>query len=87
MHKARYMNLPANVRKKFLDKEGGYNLRGPLNFKKPVMNTTQKVMCISSNGATLWNELDDNLKYLDNINTFKSRLKRSIFERYRKEEL
>ena len=50
------------------------------------MKTTQKVMCISSNGATLWNELDDNLKYIENINTFKIRLKRSIFERYRREE-
>ena len=50
------------------------------------MKTTQKVMCVSSNGATLWNEVDHNLKNIENINTFKFRLKRSIFERYRRAE-
>ena len=87
MHKARYNQLPANVRSIFLDKEGGYDLRGTLDFKKHVMRTTLKTMCISSCGVTIWNQLNDNLKYCEHINTFKSRLKRSIFDRYRREEL
>ena len=48
MFKARYNLLPVNVQGQFLDKEGGYNLRGPLNFKKPVMRTNLKTRSISS---------------------------------------
>ena len=85
MYKARYNQLPLNVQNKFLDKEGEYNLRRPLNFKKQVMNTNLKVMCISSYGVTLWNALEEEIQYSTNINQFKYKLKNSIFARYRLE--
>ena len=83
MYKARHNQLPANVRNKFLDKEGGYNLRRPLNFKKPVTRTHLKTRSISSYGVTLWNELEDELKICKNITQFKNRVKNTIFNRYR----
>ena len=86
MYKARYNLLPVNVQSKFLNKEGAYNLRGPLNFKKHVIRTNLKAMCISSHGVTLWNNLDEDLKQSRNMKQFKYRLKKHIFERYRAEE-
>ena len=87
MYRVRYNLLPVNVQNKFLEKEGAYNLRGPLNFKKHTMRTNLRVMCISSHGVTLWNDLDEDLKHSRNLKQFKYRLKKAIFERYRLEEV
>lgn len=76
MLRARCKHLPINVQNKFLEK--GYNLRGPLNFKKPVMSTTFKIMCICSCGIIIWNELDDELKHINTVNQFKNRLKQEM---------
>lgn len=78
MYKARYNQLPGNVQNKFMEKEGGYNLRGPLNFKRPVMHTTLKIMSISSSGVTLWNGLEEELKQSKNIIQFKTRFNKQF---------
>ncbi len=54
MFKARNNLYPDNIQKLFWDREGGYNLRGELNFKKHCVRTTKKNMWKSVCGVDLW---------------------------------
>lgn len=54
MFKARNRLLPVNIQNMFFDREGGYNLRGQLNFRKLLVHTTMKSKCITICGVNLW---------------------------------
>ncbi len=82
MYRARYNLLPYNVQNIFLDKV----IRVIKVKKKPQVQTTLKIMCISLYGVTLWNALDDELQQSKNINQFKDRINKFFFGRYRLEE-
>ena len=86
MFKAKINILPLNIQKLFSDREGGYNLRGKLNFKVNSVRTTRKMFCISICGVRLWNSLSGEIKECPNINQFKIKYKELIFTRYRDEE-
>ena len=86
MFKAKINILPLNIQKLFSDPEGGYNLRGKLNFKVNSVRTTRKMFCISICGVRLWNSLSGEIKECPNINQFKIKYKELIFTRYRDEE-
>ena len=87
MFKARNNLLPKNIRGMFTEREGGYNLRGELNFRKHKVRTTMKSMCISNCGVTLWNSLEQEMKQSTNINLFKKRYKKLFINRYMEEEM
>ena len=87
MFKAKINILPLNIQKLFSDREGGYNLRGKLNFKVNSVRTTRKMFCISICGVRLWNSLSGEIKECPNINQFKIKYKEWIFTRYRDEEV
>ena len=48
--------LPKNIQAMFSEREGGYKLRGQLNFKVGRTRTTKKSFCISIYGVKLWNK-------------------------------
>ena len=54
MFKAKNNILPANIQKKFTQREGSYFLRGLFNFKMKKVRTTRKSFCISVCGVKLW---------------------------------
>lgn len=56
MYKARKKQLPGDIQKLFTETEGGYNLRGMLNFKVQHVRTTLKSQCITRRGVNLWND-------------------------------
>lgn len=87
MYKARYKQLPRNIQTMFRDREGGYGLRGELNFKTIRTRTTMKSFCISSCGVKIWNSIEVEIKQSPNIHTFKKRYKKYIMMRYVEEEL
>lgn len=71
LYKARNNLLPGNMQKMFMDRQGGYNLRGEYNFKKFKVRTNMKSMCITVCGVSLWNGLELELKNSTNIYKFK----------------
>ena len=87
MYKARNNLLPKNIQGMFSEREGGYNLRGDLNLKKPKVRTNMKSMCVSSCGVTLWNSLETEIKQSANINLFKKRYKKIFLNQYMAEEV
>ncbi len=87
MYKARNNLLPNTIREMFTERDGGYNLRGNLNFKKQKVRTTMKSFCMSSCGVTLWNNLDMEIKQSTNINLFKKRYKKLFINKYMEEEV
>lgn len=86
MYKARYRLLSGNIQNMFYEREGGYNLRGELNFKYLSVCTTMKKYCISICGVKLWNSLHVKLKQCSNIIQFKKIYKDMILTKYRDEE-
>lgn len=86
MYKARNNLLPKNIQDMFNEREGGYNLRGELHFKKPKVRTNMKSMCVSSCGVNLWNSLGTEIKQSANINLFKKRYKTFLLHKYMEEE-
>ena len=87
MYKARNNQLPENIQAMFSDREGGYNLRGELDFKTHFARTTLKSFCISIRGVKLWNSMTAELKQCSNMIQFKKRYKECIIMRYRDEVL
>lgn len=85
LYKANKGILPENIQKLFTHKEGGYNLRGCSNFKRQIVRTTRKSLCVSVCGVKLWNRMDVELKQCPNIHLFKSRYKKCILSRYKEE--
>ena len=59
-----HKNLPPpNLQTMFREREGGYALRGKLNWKQPTCNRVMKSRCISVSGVKLWKALPDELKH------------------------
>ncbi len=58
MFKAKDHLLPGSIQKLFTKKEGGYNLRGNINFKTLSVHSTRRSFCVSVYGVTLWNSLN-----------------------------
>ena len=85
MFKAKNNKLPANIQKKFTQREGNYFLRGLFNFKMKKVRTTRKSFCISVCGVKLWNRLKEKLKQCPNIKLLKTRLKEMILTGYKDE--
>ncbi len=82
MFKARNKLLPGNFQKIFFERQGGYNLREELNFKKINIRTTLKSTCISVCGVRLWNGLEQVLKHCINIKQFKMLYKNTLLKGY-----
>lgn len=82
MYRARNRQLPHNIQKHFLIREGGYNLRGTHKFKHPRALTTRKSFCVSVCGVKIWNDLKDDLRNSPNIRKFKNECKDIILSRY-----
>ncbi len=80
MFKARNKLLLGNLQNIFLERQGGYNLREELNFKRINIRTTLKSMCISVCGVLLWNGLEQVLKYCINIKQFKTLYKNTLLK-------
>ena len=59
----------------FREREGGYALRGELNWKQPTSNTLMKSRCISVSGVKSWNALPEELKHSWNVIKFKKGFK------------
>ena len=85
--KSRNNLLPRNLQKMFKDKEEGkYNLRRKEDLQQPFVRTTQKSMCISVCGVTLWNELPEEIRHTNSMSQFKRQYKKTIFKKYSNEE-
>ena len=85
--KSRRNLLPKNLQKMFKDKEEGrYNLRRKEELQQPFVRTTQKSMCISVCGVTLWNEVPEEIRQSNSIPQFKHQYKKIIFKKYSNEE-
>ena len=75
------------IQKMFKDKEEGKNNLGRKDdLQQPFARTTQKSMCISVCGVTLWNELPEEIRQSNNITQFKHKYKKNIFNKYSNEE-
>ncbi len=86
MFKAKDHLLPGSIQKLFTKKEGGYNLRGNLNFKTLSVHSTRRSFCVSVYGVTLWNSLNVELTERPNIKQFKKRYKEICLLRYRNQK-
>lgn len=53
LFKASKRELPMNIQKLFVDREGQYSLRGCGNFKVPAVRTTRRSFCVSVCGVKL----------------------------------
>lgn len=82
LFKARKNELPSEIQNLFQEREGGYYLRGELNFKEKFAETAKKRQCISVGGVKMWSKLSDVMKRSTNINLFKKSYKRGIFCKY-----
>ena len=60
------------------DNHNSRNLKSVNNYKEEKYNTSLKKMFLSIMGPKYWNKLPNNLKSIDNINTFNSKLKQYI---------
>lgn len=74
--------LPSNIQQLFINREGGYNLRGTLNFKVQCVRTTLRSQCVTRRGVNLCNDLQDELKSAVNFHQFKKQYKISILTQY-----
>uniref|UniRef100_A0A669CB82 Reverse transcriptase domain-containing protein n=1 Tax=Oreochromis niloticus TaxID=8128 RepID=A0A669CB82_ORENI len=86
MYKVRNKLLPKEICKLFIEREGGYNLRGKWNLKIQSARTTLRTMSISIAGVKLWNSLTEEIKESKNINQFKIKYKNLILNNYKNEE-
>lgn len=86
IYKARKKMLPKEICKLFIEREGGYNLRGKWNLKIQSARTTLRTMSISIAGVKLWNSLTEEIKESKNINQFKIKYKNLILNNYKNEE-
>lgn len=85
MYKVRNCLLPSNILNIFKDRDGNYDLRAELNFKKVNVRTAVRQMSISISGVHLWNGLGDEYKKCINQNRFKKLYKENFLELYRQE--
>lgn len=85
LYKANKNDLPGNIQKFFLGREGGYNLRGCENFKVQAVRTTRKSLCVSVCGVRLWNGLGIQFKQCPNIHQFKLKFKEMVLTKYETE--
>ncbi len=74
LYKARNNSLPRQLQRMFHEREGGYDLREPLNFKILTCRTPIKKFCITNCGVKLWNRLSVDLKQCPTINQFKTNI-------------
>ena len=59
-----------------------YNTRSARNLRSHNCRTTLKQFSISYQGPLFWNSLDSNITNLNNLATFKSRLKEILLASY-----
>ena len=52
-----------------------------LKLRTPFRTTNMGQNCLSYNGPSLWNSLDNNLKEISNLNSFKHKVKNKILNR------
>ena len=62
IYKARHKMLPANIQKRFRERDGRYELRGELNLKEIGATSTRESMLISVNGVKMWNSFSETIK-------------------------
>ena len=85
VYKARHNMLPSNIRNRFRERDGRYELRGELNFKETGASTTRKSMCISVRGVKLWNGLTETIKNSKSLKQFSKSLKQALLAKYQLE--
>ena len=83
MYKARNRLLPEQLQKRFQNRDGGYHLREPLNFKLGNCRTTTKQHCMTYYGVRLWNNLSMEMKQCPTIKQLSNKYKLVIWSRYR----
>ena len=86
VYKACNKKLPYHLQNKFKNYTGCYKLRNELNFKIPLFRTRKKSFSITITGVRLWNSLKMDLKQSQNIDHFKNRYKKMLFEKYNDQE-
>ena len=59
-----------------------YNLRNKQDYQHKYVRTKQKQMCLSIYGSKLWNNLQDDIKQCKNINSFKTKYKKCLINKY-----
>ena len=84
MYKTYTKLLPNNLQLLIsLDSDRGHITRQNNTFKQVFARTTLKSQCISVQGITLWNSLENSTKSANNILTFRKLYERKIFLLYR----
>ena len=80
--------LPNTIKNLFQERDScrKYVLRGKLRLKQQRVRSTLKRMCISVEGVILWNSLDSEVKLSKNVNQFKRKFRKGVFEIYNREE-
>ena len=80
--------LPNTIQNLFQERDScrKYVLRGKLRLKQQRVRSTLKRMCISVEGVILWNSLDSEVKLSKNVNQFKRKFRKGVFEIYNREE-
>ncbi len=88
IYKAKNNLLPSIIQNLFHEREGcrKYDLRGKLKLQQQSVRSTLKSMCISVGGVILWNSLDVEVKLSKNVNQFKRKFRKGVFEMYNREE-
>ena len=84
MYKAHTKLLPNNLQLLIsLDSDRNHITRQSNTFKQVFARTTLKSQCISVQGITLWNSLENSIKSSKNIFMFRKLFKRRTFQLYR----
>ena len=80
MYKALSNKLPNNIQSYFTKIFSGneYRTRQKNCFKQKYTQTTKRQHCLSNIGVIVWNNLSENIKSYDNLNSFKRALKDHI---------
>lgn len=86
IYKVRNKMLPKEISKLFIEREGGYNLRGKWNLKIQSVRHTLKSMSNSIAGVKLWISLSEEIKESNNIKMFKIKYKKQILSKYKNKE-
>ena len=61
---------------------GPYNIRNPQPLVLPFHNSVQSALFIHVRGATLWNELPQNIRNSRTVVSFKNRIKKAYLDSY-----
>ena len=82
MYRARHNLLPRKWQTLFIDREGGYNLRGNLHLKQLKVRTSVRSMSRTICGVIWWNGLEQEFKQSTHIIHFKRMYRNTFLENY-----